>query len=445
MSCNRGIYRVSKRELNELAAGTRHTVLSAVYGTSDGMRSPEANGAHAPAGVKARDGTLWFPTQNGVVRIDPRSLPHSVPPATRIESCLVDRQPVPLDTAVRLNPRNTDLEISYTAMSLTDSNRIRFRYKLDGLDRDWVEAGMRRTAYYSHLPAGRYTFTVIAASSEGVWGTDVSSIALVVLPAFYRTWWFMTACVAGVIGLIALMWSRREARLKRAHLAQQAFSRQLIASEEAERKRIAAELHDSIGQRLVIIKNFAMLAANSATDGVRERLQEISAEASHAITEVREIAQNLRPYHLDRLGLTRALDSLVRKAADASAIEFAADLDPIDGVFQKTDEINVYRVVQESVNNVLKHSHATRASVTVRHSPSYVLLTIRDNGRGFAPSASGDDHPAAGGFGLTGIMERATLLGGRAEIESRPDEGTTITITFDVTEAGRALTQSAAS
>ena len=178
-------------------------------------------------------------------------------------------------------------------------------------------------------------------------------------------------------------------------------------------------------QRLVVIKNLAVLAGGSASGDARGRVDEIATEAHQAIAEVREIAQNLRPHELDRIGLTKALTGLVRKTRSASTIALTADVDAMDGVFAKDAEVNVYRVVQESLNNVLKHSGATEASLTVRRSGSHVQITIEDNGRGFVPAGSD------GGFGLLGIAERVTLLGGRTEVRSAPGQGTSIGITFD--------------
>ena len=460
MSSNRGIYRVSKQDLTAFAEGRLQAITSVSYGKSDGMRSVEANGGSWPAGIKARDGTLWFPTQDGVVTIDPARLPAGAPPApVRIEACRVDRRPVSIagDTAIRLGPDNNDIEIDYTAVTFVNSARARFKYRLLGLDRQWIDAGTRRTAYYSSVPPGRYTFEVMAANSDGVWNPAGRSLAVLVLPPFYRTWWFLTLIAALAAAAAYLAWRTRVRQLRAAHASQQAFSRQLIASQEAERKRIAAELHDSIGQRLVIIKNLAALVSDptlvsdpalvsdaalasvptrvddpvKSAELTRSRVGEISAEAQLAIGEVREIAQNLRPHHLDRLGLTKALQALLRKAAGASAITFTADVDALDGLFPKDAEITVYRVVQEGVNNILKHSRATEAYVTVRRARSQVFLTMRDNGCGF--SLSTVEEPAGrAGFGLYGIIERVTLLGGRADVRSVQGEGTTIDVAFDL-------------
>jgi signal transduction histidine kinase len=142
----------------------------------------------------------------------------------------------------------------------------------------------------------------------------------------------------------------------------------LIASQERERKRIAAELHDSLGQRLVVIKNLATISLNSRSgDGEPDRtVEEIVSEASQGLSEVKEISYNLRPYQLDRMGLTNAIEALARTGATASAIAFTATIDNIDDIFPKDTQINFYRMVQEGLNNMLKHSGAKQASLTVR-------------------------------------------------------------------------------
>ena len=188
-------------------------------------------------------------------------------------------------------------------------------------------------------------------------------------------------------------WRYRLSQLERARATQQAFSRQLIASQENERKRIAAELHDSLGQRLVIIQNQALLllqtrAGVSRLDGSqRERVEEISAEASGAVREVKELSYNLRPYRLDRLGLTAALQAMIDTASGASQTAFSVEIDNIDDVFPKQTEINFYRIVQECINNILKHSQAAEASIRIRRANDLLTLTVRDDGKGFAPDS----------------------------------------------------------
>jgi len=431
MFCNRGMYRVLKRELNEFAMGKRRAISSIAYGKSEGMRNAECNGGLSPAGIRARDGRLWFPTQDGIAVIDPERVTLNLRPApVVIESISEDRQPVEVDEAIRIPPGRQNLEIQYTALSLLNSDQIKFKYKMESLHRDWVEAGVRRTAYYSHLPPGNYIFTVIAANSDGVWNTQGKSLPVVVLPPFYRTWWFVVVTFATAAGAVLLAWQYRVSQLQRVRAAQQAFSHQLIASQEAERKRIAGELHDSLGQSLAIIKNRALLSLSTPSDHERalEQLREISEASSEAIHQLKEIAHDLRPYQLDRLGFTSAIESMARSMAEAHDLRLTLQLDRIDGLFSSEAEINIFRIVQESINNVAKHAEATEAAVTIQKNSGIVQIVVRDNGRGFTPSADAVNGGTRRGFGLTGMAERARLLGSSCNISSIPGHGTTITI-----------------
>jgi signal transduction histidine kinase len=395
------------------------------------MRNVECNGGTGVSGIKADDGSLWFATQDGVAVIRPGDVDTLIahPPPAILESCMVDHRLVPTDRTIRIRPGQSDLEFQYTALSLVNSERIVFRYQLAGLDQDWVDARRRRTSYYSHLPPGKYTFQVEAAYDNRAWSDSSVHLAVIVLPSFYRTWWFETIGLLIAAGAIYFVWRKRVSQLEEARDVQQAFSRQLIASQENERKRIAAELHDSLGQHLVVIKSLALISLNNGTAEAAEkdRSAEISAEASQALSDVREIAYNLRPYQLDRIGLTKAVEAVVTKASAVTGIAFESEIDRIDDAFPKEWEINFYRIVQESVNNVIKHSQATQASVTVRRAADELRLVVRDNGNGFTPVET-TAGSARGGFGLIGIAERAQLLLGTAKVQSAPGQGTVIII-----------------
>jgi signal transduction histidine kinase/ligand-binding sensor domain-containing protein len=427
MNCNTGIWRTSLSQLNEVADGRRMSVESFAYGIADGMASNEGVGATF-AGAKMRDGSLWFPTTRGIVVIDPRRR-ETDPPRVLIEGVAIDRETMAVEGAVRLAPGQDNLEIRYTGLSWSRPQSIKFRFRLVGLDRDWVDAGTRRTAYYSHLPPGSYTFQVTADNGEGVWNATGDTLAIVVLPRFYQTWWFLAAVASSLAAIVWLYWRHRMAQMRRAQAAQQAFSRELIGSQERERQRIAAELHDSLGQHLIVIKNRAVLGSTNGPAGMKEQLEEISASASQSIEEVKQIAYNLRPYHLDRLGLATSIEAMAERVSDASGIDVTVDIPPqrsMSGSVLKDQEINVYRIIQEALNNVVKHSGATRASIEI-DDESDLVITISDDGKGFDTRAA-RAATIGSGFGLAGLAERVSMLGGRHAVESTPGQGTTVTI-----------------
>jgi signal transduction histidine kinase len=430
LSCDLGLYRVRKQELSDFASGHRSHISSTHFGQADGLTS-QCNSEAQPMAFKSRDGRLWFATQDGIAVVDPKAISfHGTPPPVIIEDCLLDRRPVPCRSGVRLGPRQTNLEINFTALSFVKSEQIRFRYKLEGLDSEWTEAGTRRAAYYSHLPDGKYVFRVIAANSDGVWNMQGMSLPVIIAPAFYRTWWFLGVVFTVLAALVTMAWQYRLSQLQRAYAAQQAFSRQLIASQERERKRIAGELHDSLGQQLLIIKNWAVLALSNLNGQklLEEPLGEISSTASHAVEEMRGIAYNLRPYQLEKLGLTAAIRSLVARVNASSNIQIAGKVEDVDGLFTQEVEISIYRIVQEALNNTIKHSQASEGSVLVTSNSGTLDLIIEDNGRGFTPPDSRTQQESPKGFGLLGIAERVRMLGGNVVIQSAPGQGSRIEI-----------------
>ncbi|HST24311.1 MAG TPA: two-component regulator propeller domain-containing protein, partial [Blastocatellia bacterium] len=430
ISCNRGIYRVSRQELNDFADGRVSRINSVVYGKQDGMLNIECNGGRLPAGIIARDGKFWFPTQEGVAVVDPEAvyINRQAPPAL-IESVTLERDPVDFQSDVIIKPGQRDLEISYTGLSYIKSEQMKFKYRLEGLDTDWVDAGTRRVAYFPYLPHGEYTFRVIAANSDGIWNDEGASLKVVVRAAFWQRLWFWLLCAGAVIGIAAFAIRGRIVQLRNKQAEREAFSRRLIESQEGERKRIAAELHDSLGQNLLIVKNWALIGLNALEkeNPAREHLHEISETTSLALDEVREIAHNLRPYQLERLGLTNTIEHMVRQVKNSSDIEFITEIDNIDGLLSKESEINLYRVVQECVNNILKHSAATNAWVLIKRTANGAQITCRDNGQGFDSEASS----RKGGTGLTGMAERVRMLGGRYTMETAAGKGATIRVTID--------------
>ncbi len=449
ISSNRGIYSVAKDKLNEFADGRRQNVTAVAYGKSDGMLNAECNGGRSPAGIRARDGRLWFPTQDGVAVINPQNIKtNSQPPPVVIETVRIDNElsepPAiaggstvaenPPATAggsdITINSNQQNFEISYTALSFINSENLRFKYRLEGLDDEWIDAGTRRLAYFSHVPPGEFTFRVIAANSNNVWNEQGATLKIVVLPPFYRTWWFAMLTVFGIGAVVYLLVRRRFNQLEKERLAQADFSRRLINAHETERRRVAGELHDSIGQSLAMIKNSAVFGGKtvSSVADAKEHLAEISGASAQAISEVREIAYNLRPFMLDRLGLTKAIGSLLNKIADNSALKINSEIENIDEVFEREGELSIYRIIQECLNNVMKHSEASEVKVKITKSERGVLIKISDNGKGFDIKKRQNKKDGREGFGLFGMTERVRILGGTFEANSAIGEGTTVKV-----------------
>ncbi len=433
ISSNRGLYRVSREQLAAVADGRDQLIASVAYGRADGMLNVECNGGLWPAGAKDNRGFLWFPTQMGIAIVDPKNVPTvAQPPRVAIEEVRIDGLQQPASGTIALRPGHANLEINYTALSSTKPDQITFRYKLDGVDRDWQQVGLRRTAYYTHLPPGDYAFHAAARNSDGFSSLQEARLEVIVVPPFYMRWWFLSMIAATVALIMTSLWQYRVQQLKQAQQRQQSFSRELIASQERERRRIAAELHDSLGQRLIIINNLALFLLRTkgkvhTEEDKRQTMEEISEEAAAAIDETRAISYALRPFQLDRLGLTRAIQALCTTVTRASEITVRTDLVNIDDVFTEDLRINVYRLVQEGLNNIVKHSGATTATVRVDRTGDIVVLTIQDDGRGIATKAQ-VPAPSQGGFGMSGMRERITLLNGSFHVESSAGTGTLLRI-----------------
>jgi len=430
ISSNIGIYRVDRSSLEAVASGRQRSVAAVLYGREDGMASAEANGLGQPSGIRARDGRLWFPTQRGVAIIDPASMTLNTapPPVTFLDVSIGGFARAERDR-IEVRSGSTEFQARYAALTFIRPELARFRYRMEGLDPDWVEAGTDRTARYAALPFGTFTFRVIAANRDGVWNEEGTAVTIVVVPPFYRTTWFLSLMVAFAATTAYGGHRWRLAGIERKQAVQQAFARQLIDSQELDRKRIASELHDGVSQTLVVIRNWARMGAPSAPDDspAGKRLGDIAEAASQALGEVRNVVHDLLPLHLERMGLVEAMRDAATRVADASGIAITCTLADVDRHVPPEIALKLFRVAQEGLNNVVKHSRATKASIEVTLEPAQIRVTILDNGRGFDP---GEISPtsAGDGFGLVGIAERTRMMGGDLTIESAPGRGTTITI-----------------
>ncbi len=215
MSCNRGIFQVAKSQLNAFAAGKIHQISSRYFGVADGLRSRECNGGFQPAGYRLKEGLLAFPTMKGVAVLNPAHLiTNQIAPNVLVEGTVVDTHKVSEDMLSRIPPGKGQLEFQYTATSFIEPQKIRFKYILQGFDKDWTDAGSRRTAYYTNIPPGSYRFLVIACNADGVWSRTAESVALTLEPHFYQTWPFSGLVIISVVGIFAAAYRIRVSRLQ---------------------------------------------------------------------------------------------------------------------------------------------------------------------------------------------------------------------------------------
>jgi two-component system, sensor histidine kinase LadS len=227
--------------------------------------------------------------------------------------------------------------------------------------------------------------------------------------------------------LLVFVYYIRVSQLTRARKRQEELSKLLIQNQEEERQRIALELHDSVGQKMLLIKNQLTASLRlKPKKSVTEQIQKMNTLAGETIQEIRTISRNLRPQHLDQLGLSTALETLIETVQESSTIHFQFHCDPIDGLIPFEHEINFYRIVQEGLNNILKHSRATEASLAIRRTPETLVLEIRDNGTGMTKTTATDST----GMGLPGMQERASMFGAKIFFRQAQPSGTVIQLVY---------------
>ncbi len=403
------------------------------YDARDGLPSNEFN---ACAFLKSSSGKLFFGSIKGLVAfypdsiVDNTNIPRIVITNFKIYEKPATGKKIFIDgDKIELPYSDNFFSFEFSALDFTEPSKNQYLYMLEGLDPGWVNAGDQHYASYTNLDPGRYTFRVKASNNDGVWNNKGIAIAVVIYPPFWKTWWFRIITAGIVLGLAFYFFERRVFILKKEKAIQQRFSKQLIDSQENERMRIASELHDSIGQNLIIIKNRAMLGVDSAISEIKnDQLKEIIDISSQTIGDVREISYNLRPYQLGKLGLTKAIESVIKKASPALNVNFNIDIENIDNTLSKDNEIHFYRIVQECLNNTIKHSKATGVFININKKGNLLTFSYSDNGIGFNPAGAGASESDKTGMGLFDIAERVKILGGTLNFDSAPNRGVKILI-----------------
>jgi len=420
-----GAFSVEKKDLAAFAAGQLQSFSCANYDQSDGMASAACTCAFQPSGCFTKDERLLLPTLKGVAVVQTDTLEaNTLPPPVLIEEVTADGKPLVLNgTTVLIAPAGrTRLEVRYTALSFSAPEKVRFKYRLQGLESSWVDGGAKRTVTYAYLPHGHYKFQVRACNNDGLWNTSGAAFELVIPRHFWQTWWFIGALLAsGGAGIALTVRSlekvKAQRKLERQHQAH------LV---ELERARIARDFHDDIGACLTHV-----IVLSELVKGDKERPSEVEAYASkigesarNAVRELRTIiwAANPRNDTLDGLVqyISQYADNFFQSTPIVCHLDLPAEVPPLP----LTAEVrhNFFMVVKEALHNILKHSQASEARLSLKLQDQSLELSVTDNGRGFEPHRSSESQRS----GLANMRHRLEIIGASLSVASRPGAGTTI-------------------
>lgn len=421
---HQGIFRVAKSALADYTRGKINFIPCTDYARSDGLPSLECSGGYQPSAWRDHAGRLWFTTARGATWIQPAELkPNLTPPPVVIEEILVDgrSQKIPeasRTASLKIPPGKHQIEFRFTGLSLASPDRVQFRYRLAGVDADWVLAGTRRSAQYSFLPPGDYEFRVIACNSDGAWNEVGARLPLKILPHFYETWWFQTLAVVLVLGAVAGIVRRTATR--RLHKKMEELERKQMV--ERERARIAKDIHDDLGASLTLI---AVLGDLAKKERVGERIAKMSSTAREAVKSLDEIVWAVNPRNDT---LAHLIDYTGQFAADYlrdAGIRCLLDVPEHTPAREVPSNVrhNVFLVVKEALQNIVKHARATEVWLRISASEPGLRIQVEDNGCGF-------DRPPEDAWadGLRNMRQRLAEIGGECQIKSHVGSGTAILV-----------------
>ena len=424
VSSTQNIFRIGLKELNDLADGKISSILPVAYGVAEGMRSSESD-VGSPAGLETNDGRIWFPTMRGVVAIDPSAGNH-LPPPVVLEEAWANKLPLMGKGPSSIPPGNSTLDFRFTALSFSDPDKLRFKYRLEPFDKDWVDVGTHRTAHYTNMGPREYSFHVVAANSYGIRSDQEASVRFVLQPHVYQTNWFRALC--GAI-FLAMLWAAYQFRIRQ--LAHQFNIR--LEERISERTRIARDLHDTLLQSfqgLVFRFQAARYHLPDRPEEASDALDTALVSADQAIAEGRGAIQQLRSGSSQESNLEQMLLAMGRELA---ASQNGGDSTPslrviVEGNRRAKRAIireEVYRIARELLRNAYRHARARNIEAELRYDDDAFLLIVRDDGKGIDPKVL-KDHGRAGHWGLPGMYERAEGMGARLDIWGEPGAGTEV-------------------
>ena len=439
MQC--GLVRIAQSDVDAWVADPTKTVRTTVFDASDGVRSRLHASGFGPRVTKSADGRIWFTALDGVSIVDPHHLAfNKLPPPVHIEQVTADDKTYDATNGLRLPPHVRYLAIDYTALSLVAPEKVRFRYKLEDEDKDWREVVNKREVQYTNLAPKHYRFRVLACNNSGVWNEQGASLEFVIPPAWYQTDWFRAACLAAFALLLwALYWLR---------VRQLAYQFNLRLEERvSERTRIARDLHDTLLQSFQALLPRLQAAIYKLPDNAvesRKTLEVAVDQASEAITEGRNAVQGLRASTVEKNDLALAIRTVGEELAAADNSQSSPEFNVVvEGASRELHPIlrdEMYRLAAEALRNAFRHAAAQSVEVEIRYDEKHFRLRVRDDGKGIRDEFLRGEG-CEGHYGLSGMKERAELVGGQLTIWSEVDNGTEIELVIPASRAYAQPTQ----
>jgi ligand-binding sensor domain-containing protein/two-component sensor histidine kinase len=427
---NAGLMRILKKSLDDFANEKAGSIACRIYGKADGLPTRECSGGSQPAACLTGDGRLWFPTTKGVASVNPKELKSNLqPPLVMIESALVDGREQKTNRirsawrqSIIVPPRHDRFEIHYTGLDFTAPKEVRFKYRLEGCDTAWTEAGDTRIAYYSEVPPGHYQFHVTACNEDGMWNDAGSALEITVQPQFWQTGWFRVVVILCFLGIVVAVVR---------YVSTQKLRRQLAL--EKERSRIARDLHDQLGANLTQVALLGEMAEadTSSPEEIQAHAQQISQTARETTRSLDEIVWAVNPSNDTLDGLINYACKYAQEYLALAGLRYRADV-PAQlpaMVFPPEVRHNIFLAFKEAVNNVVKHAQASEVWIRLRLQPGHFTLEIEDDGRGLG---NPDMHAAQSQDGLRNMRQRMENIGGKFEVGAASERGTIVRLTVPV-------------